>query len=132
MTLEDIEGIFNKAAFDGECQFGGLDHRAGIRAVVEALRDEFWMQYGLRAGFDEILDSDGVDKAASNVPFEEIEAEFTPAQRARIDAFYSELRAVQMSLEELRKVRFGAFASTKGRFFCPSCGKPIKFKEGSE
>lgn len=40
MTLEDIEGIFNKAAFDGERQFGGLDHRAGIRAVVEALRDE--------------------------------------------------------------------------------------------
>jgi hypothetical protein len=30
------------------------------------------------------------------------------------------------------KVRFEAFASTKGRFFCPSCSKPIKFKEGSE
>jgi len=26
------------------------------------------------------------------------------------------------------KARFGAFASTKGRFFCPSCGKPIAFK----
>ncbi len=26
------------------------------------------------------------------------------------------------------KVRFGAFASTKGRFFCPSCGRPISFK----
>lgn len=30
------------------------------------------------------------------------------------------------------KHRFGAFASTKGRFFCPGCGKPIKFTEAKE
>jgi hypothetical protein len=63
MTLEDIEGIFNKAAFDGKSQFGGLDHRAGIRAVVEALRDEMRQEcYNIEVDYflKEILASDGV------------------------------------------------------------------------
>lgn len=29
------------------------------------------------------------------------------------------------------KHRFGAFASTKGRFFCPGCGGAIKFTEAA-
>lgn len=27
------------------------------------------------------------------------------------------------------KHSFGAFASSKGRFFCPGCDRPISFKE---
>ena len=67
MTLEDIEGIFNKAAFDGKCQFGGLDHRAGIRAVVGALRDVLakrWTTEGYEV-MNEILASDGVKSEGS-------------------------------------------------------------------
>jgi hypothetical protein len=30
------------------------------------------------------------------------------------------------------KHRFGAFASTKGRFFCPGCGGAIKFTEAKQ
>jgi|688.fasta_scaffold2095787_1 hypothetical protein len=73
MTLDDIEGIFNKAAFDGRCQFGGLNHRAGSRAVVAALRDEWFPQSEpprtitveerwFLNRLNEILASDGVDK----------------------------------------------------------------------
>jgi hypothetical protein len=73
MTLEDIEGVFNKAAFGGECQFGGLDHRAGIRAVVQALRDDatsrantnMWDGRDFEDFFDEILASDGVKSEGS-------------------------------------------------------------------
>jgi hypothetical protein len=68
MTLEDIEGIFNKAAFDGKCQFGGLDQRAGIRAVVEALRGEMRQEcYNSEVDYflKEILASDGVKSEGS-------------------------------------------------------------------
>jgi hypothetical protein len=72
MTLEDIEGIFNKAAFDGKYRFGGLGHRAGVRAVVEALRDVLakrWTTEGYEV-MNEILASDGVKPEGSEKALE--------------------------------------------------------------
>jgi hypothetical protein len=42
MTLDELMKVYDKAASDvAFLQYEGTDHRAGIRAVVEALRDEF-------------------------------------------------------------------------------------------
>lgn len=41
MTLDELMKVYDKAASDvAFLQYEGPDHRAGIRAVVEALRDE--------------------------------------------------------------------------------------------
>jgi len=75
MTLDELVKLYNDAAaheyevFLGRGNWGsstldvGLDmKRAGIRAVVTALRDEACRD--CRHVIDEILASDGVDKAA--------------------------------------------------------------------
>jgi hypothetical protein len=63
MTLDELMKVYDKAASDvAFLQYEGTNHHAGIRAVVEALRDDtaikscackFWL--------DDILASDGVD-----------------------------------------------------------------------
>ena len=126
MTLEDIEGIFNKAAFDGECQFGGLDHRAGIRAVVEALRDVLakrWTTEGYEV-MNEILASDGVKGTHGSPELDEdarkLEAMgqdagptvqdlfpevFVPAAD-RIEALEAEVERLRAALEEIASGRY--------------------------
>ena len=70
MTLNELSTLFD-AACSAQQRANSEDvtlwscRGAGLKAVVEALRDEFWMQYGLRAGFDEILASDGVKSEGS-------------------------------------------------------------------
>jgi hypothetical protein len=120
-------------------------HRAGIRAVVTALRDEMvppeythltntekgWLQF-----FNEILASDGDGKAAGGSTREDGRADSgnvilsEAAERIATPAAAPVCEWTDLGPEwsSSCKVRFGAFASTKGRFFCPSCGKPIAFK----
>ena len=64
MTLDELMKIYSKAATDvAFLQYEGTNHRAGIRAVVEALRNAcYGCEHHLL--WDEILASDGVDKAA--------------------------------------------------------------------
>ena len=65
MTIDELMKVYDKAASNvAFLQYEGPDHRAGIGAVVQALRDDtaikscackFWL--------DDILASDGVEAA---------------------------------------------------------------------
>jgi len=78
MTLEELEMIYHKAASSVSfLQYEGPNYRAGIRAVVEALRDELLppkrkvsasstiVRAIILQKFNEILASDGVKSEGS-------------------------------------------------------------------
>jgi len=57
MTLDELMKVYDKAASDvAFLQYEGPDHRAGIRAVVTALRDEIADAY--ERGFDDATSED--------------------------------------------------------------------------
>jgi hypothetical protein len=72
MTLDELTKVYDKAASDvAFLQYEGPDHRAGLKAVVEALRDEVAAIEGWSGAkeridevFKKILASDGVDEKA--------------------------------------------------------------------
>jgi hypothetical protein len=78
MTFDELMKVYDKAASNvAFLQYEGPDHRAGIRAVVEALRDEWFPQSEpprtitveerwFLNRLNEILASDGVDKAGTH------------------------------------------------------------------
>jgi hypothetical protein len=86
--------------------------------------------------YNEILASDGDGKAAGGSTREDGRADSgnvilsEAAERIATPAAAPVCEWTDLGPEwsSSCKVRFGAFASTKGRFFCPSCGKPIAFK----
>jgi hypothetical protein len=160
MNLEELNILFDFAV-SRSIQTNREDlppwahRRAGIRAVVEALRDELsgnWIDCSHCGNndrlFREILASDGVEAGTHGSPELDEDARkleamgqdagptvqdlfpevFTPAAAPSV----CEWTDLGPEWSSSCKVRFGAFASMKGRFFCPSCGKPIKFKDGSE
>jgi hypothetical protein len=73
MTLDELMKVYDKAASDVSfLQYEGTDHRAGIRAVVLAIRDEIGLDPGYcdeckdnKKLFREILASDGVKSEGS-------------------------------------------------------------------
>jgi hypothetical protein len=79
MTLDELMKVYNIASSSNVAflQYEGPDHRAGIRAVVAALRDELLppkqkasasntiVRAIILQKFNEILASDGVDKAGA-------------------------------------------------------------------
>ena len=77
MTFDELMKVYDKAASNvAFLQYEGPDHRAGIRAVVEALRDEWFPQSEpprtitveerwLLNRLNEILASDGVKSEGS-------------------------------------------------------------------
>ena len=68
MTFDELMKVYDKAASNvAFLQYEGPDHRAGIRAVVEALRDVLakrWTTEGYEV-MNEILASDGVKSEGS-------------------------------------------------------------------
>jgi len=146
MTIDELAILATEAEVTEEARqstFGMRDRyqirRAGIRAVVEALRDELRREWflddsGLESverWMNEILASDGVE-AEPTVGQRLIKAAKEAAAIAKGEvpaaAPVCEWTDLGPEWSSSCKVRFGAFASTKGRFFCPSCGKPISFK----
>jgi len=143
MTLDELNTLFD-AACSAQQRANSEDvtlwscRGAGIRAVVLAIRDEMSGASRLRdieRLFQEILASDGVE-AEPTVGQRLIKAAKEAAAIAKGEAPAGapvcEWTDLGPEWSSACKVRFGAFASTKGRLFCPSCGKPISFKEGSE
>jgi hypothetical protein len=139
MTFNDLEQIFVDGCYrsiltNREDLPEKAHRRAGLKAVVEALRDEICNGYAensardLANQFNEILASDGSTAPSA----QELPAIGGTSGTAPAAAPVCEWTDLGPEWSSSCKVLFGAFASTKGRFFCPSCGKPIKFKEGSE
>jgi hypothetical protein len=140
MTFNDLEQIFVDGCYrsiltNHEDLPEKAHRRAGLKAVVEALRDEFWMQYGLRAGFDEILASDGDGKAAGGSSGERVAPEgvtptsSTPAAAPDVCEWTPKRAGSDMHHTACEKI---IWRCDEHAGICPSCGKPISFKEGSE
>ena len=61
MTIDELMKVYDKAASNvAFLQYEGPDHRAGIRAVVEALRDNMVSELE-REELNEILASDALE-----------------------------------------------------------------------
>lgn len=114
-------------------------HRAGIRAVVERLRDEFdftsrsknWSEGEVHDFFSEILASEGEKMAGLQRMGQEQDAapatDPAPAERSDATAVCEWTK---------RKYEPGFYATPHGIKYrdipfptCPFCGKPIKFTE---
>lgn len=121
MTLDDLLKVFDEG-FKAKLASENYPHeafgtptlnRAGVVAVVKAIRDDICERYGensardLANEFNSILDV--------------VVAEHDD------NSLICEWTDLGPEWSSSCKVRFGAFSSTKGRFFCPSCGKPIEF-----
>jgi hypothetical protein len=154
MTLEGIHAIYDDAykAYQLEPVCGWSAKKAelyALRKVVEALRDEITQCVADNGGWDDsqwldvcnkILASDGDGKAAGGSGQDAVPGSIKPSVMADgIDAapaaapddvcewtgdgsaWLSHCGTVWD--QHFKDYSFG---------FCPSCGKPIKFKEGSE
>ncbi len=124
MTLDDLEQIYDQAKAD---QFNS-GKRAGIRAVVAALRDEIAAEpyYQAVTVLDEILASDGEVKAAGVAALEVAGAGLSPASgqapaAAPVCEWGRGLKATSFGWVHLAE-------SENGQGFCPDCGRPVKFK----
>jgi hypothetical protein len=157
MTLGDLVSVYR----DAFCKAGAkCADTEGIRAVVEALRDVFADAYergwGDAANEDwgsprrhrtsracaddvvnEILASDG--EVAGGPTREDgcgLQSQVTPSPAADFCEWETDTHPDDGSHYETKcgdgwNLLLGDPASD-GYKFCPSCGKPIKFKEGSE
>ena len=130
MTLDDLVQAYRSGK--GPTR----DERAGIRAVVAALRDEvdrIWTWEDMPCNtvlgvFNEILDSDAVDAVGG--PTREdgheapVQAKIVPAPAADVCRW----RAVQSSMGAF--ILSGCNKPMDGGEYgvCPSCGKPIEFR----
>jgi hypothetical protein len=66
MTFDELMKVYDKAASNvAFLQYEGPDHRAGIRAVVTALRDEFDKNGSVTWTLHQILASDGMKSEGS-------------------------------------------------------------------
>jgi hypothetical protein len=156
MTLYDLcrlydEGYENRARLEFPTpEMKRAMHRAGIRAVVEALRDKMGFDYRECGDcvrndklFDEILGSDGVDEKAAGGPTSNdghVAGSLGAGQHGATPAADKrEWRPVCIWEPDGRNLWFARCDKQMGHrsypvapTVCPSCGKPIKFKKGSE
>jgi len=156
VTLDELMKVYDKAASNG------TNRRAGIRAVVEALRDEMRQEcYNIEVDYflKEILASDGVDKAAGGSTREDETGVVVPPVQTPAAAFSHRPGCPALVVYECTCSHHAPAAAPvcewKGwatRFpmaecnpsatyvhrdyrdgdMCPLCGKQIKFKEDSE
>ena len=141
MTLDDLVKIFDKAEAEIEWVLKeGDGQRAGIRAVFEALRDELckrseynWVNSDLRKEFNEILTVAGEVAAggsANTVDAQQCQIS-TTSPAADVCEWTDAFSAAANSKWKVRGCDAVGFYSgdLDGSSVCPSCGKPIKFKE---
>lgn len=161
MTLDDLIAAYN----NGYWSCYEEQHRAGIRAVVEALRDEFHKNYvnawlgltvdDIDADFNEILVAAGNEKAAGgpqddgiligNQNVEAIINDLHDEQKSKAAADPSpEVCEWSVSRDPDGEGHYETQCgngwmkcvaeppSRDGYNFCPSCGKPIVFKEATK
>ena len=107
---------------------------AGIRAVVEALRDDAWSRadtmmwdgQAFKGFFHEILTSDGAVKAAGGSTRKDecaLQSQVTPSPAADVCEWRGGPQLAYMGCKP-RELEW-----TYDRRKCPSCGKPIRFVE---
>ena len=100
MTLDELMKVYSKAATDvAFLQYEGINHHAGIRAVVTALRDEFDKNGSVTWTLHQILASDGVDKAAGGGASRQTES-IRPAAD-RIEALEAEAARLRAALQDV-------------------------------
>ena len=154
MTLDDLCRIY-VSAYDAELErtedLGDLE-RAGIRAVVTALRDEIYASshmdsdYFVSDWMNEILASDGGDKAGGSTRKTEqgdgatgatsAVATTTPAAAPVRCCWWTVDRDPDGEGHYETQCQNGwtllhGKPELDGYSFCPSCGKPISFKEAA-
>lgn len=155
MTLNDLVELYRENSWHPNIHIHP-DEKAGIRAVVEALRDEMRAHENIDTYvLDEILASDGVEAGTHGSPELDEDARklkalgqevFAPAaapsaQSDIAKAFEAEMRAVAAPdvcvwTSSKRKGRFvtacepNDFIWSKTRDTC-HCGRPIKFTEAA-
>jgi|694.fasta_scaffold28940_14 rubredoxin len=137
MTLDDLLDEFKRAVERQPWSSAlGYDARlAGIRAVVEALRDAcYGCEHHLM--WDEILASDGVEAAGGNVtnPSEGrvIAPAAAPVCEWTKDTHPDDGSHYDTACGDAWCSILGGTPKQDNYSFCPSCGKPITFKEDSE
>ena len=144
MTLDDLVKVFhdNYRGAGILMEIHNIRSRAGIRAVVEALRDEFckgvdeeWPESALRYEFNQILGSDAADVCEMNSATDRIKA--LEAERANseenftlldIDYCKAKVRVEQLEaeVERLKRVKLAHDAMEKW------CGELTKKAEAAE
>jgi hypothetical protein len=152
MDIADLLGIFrvgkNEALKRGVCNGGELD-AAGLRAVVEALRDEIipermkltkanntCTRASLRLFFHKILGSDGGEKAAGGSTSNDERGlhalDTRPAAASDVCERWLVSEGWEYDLYKLSCIGrdFRVYAEDK-REPCFVCGKPIKFVEAA-
>jgi len=154
MTLEDLMLVYDAAILGRPRR--AAEHRIGVKAVVEALGDEISLDpdcydcKDTKRLFREILASDGVQGAYGSPELDEdarkLEAMGQDAGMTVQDPFPEVFAPAaapvcvweQQSLPAFYNSGCGLNSMTHGNVVlkcqdtCPSCGKPISFKEGSE
>ena len=140
MTLDDLVNVY----FENNRTKNGTT-RAGIRAVVEALRDVLlplistysWDEVDAEKWFNEILASDGEEKAARGPTSN---AGGAVEQSGATTDHSSTTPAAAPDVCEWRGGPQLAYMGCKPRNLewthdrrkCPSCGKPIRFVEAAK
>jgi hypothetical protein len=135
MTLDDLVAVYGTAAGDvavlRQCV---ADRRAGIRAVVEALRDGMvpligtyaWDDVDAEKWFNDILASEGEVKAAGGEDCPEDRSPAADVCEWTMDGGTSSFDA--RCGGKWMQVSSGTTPREEGYWFCPTCGKLISFK----
>jgi hypothetical protein len=135
MTLDELVDVFNEHAKLPSIRKADI---AGIRAVVEALRDEADEYHTARAVtemLNAILASDGEVKAAGSVAGAQGAVEALPAEASCNAPAAAPVCVWTRTDEDVLESGCDPDGWTYNpeikRDTCPSCGKPIKFKEAA-
>jgi hypothetical protein len=125
MTFEALMKIFKTAARKNMAYFE-YNHEAGVRAVVEALRDEIDKNGSATWTLHQILASDGAEKAAGG---EDSPKDRSPA--ADVCEWEYVGKQINSPYRKSYATRHGLMAldAHASQDFCGICEKPIKFKE---
>ena len=141
MTLDDLVKIFDKAEAEIEWVLKeGDGQRAGIRAVVEALRDDAWSRadtmmlwdgQGIKKFFHDILGSDAGEAAGGPTRKDEraLQSQVTPSPAADDFCEWKEFVVIDGRIGHFKTCAGFEIAFNRGNTHCPSCGKPIRFVE---
>jgi len=131
MTLDQLVDEYNKHC---DNPYSPIDIRAGIRAVVEALRDEMGFDYNECGDctrndklFDEILASDGVEAAGGSARKDEQAMRASPYTPAAAPVCEWTTSPVALGFCSAGCQPHNAFVRPIDN--CHLCGKPIKFVE---
>ena len=132
MKLSDLVELFDKG-FDAALEAGDIlgATRAGVRTVVEALRDEMWRNEEATFRFNEILGSSEVKVAGVCPDGNEVMLTGLLRPEAPTAAPVCEwtLYGQRWHLSCGNGTHFDNETARRGRTHCPSCGLPIKFRK---